>query len=247
MVKRLVKHESSAAIAVWSEEGGSADVEWAGELLVISQTAEAHKQIEELLTLLRKDFFFSVNVGIRANWIQVDQAVARQLLNSKPAPQTVDLEALRKAGAHILCAGQVTARNRQRVWLFASRAESVVQDAAKSEEDSKGLIPVIGTLPSGASLEATPIIQKQGKTARIVLYSQFVGLGEEAGPLLKVGADVDGQHPIEISHRPEFHHEFVSTVELPVGKPTIVAGTSLLPGEVEGKVLYLVLTVDLSP
>ena len=247
LIKRHVSAQSNASVAAWSDEGGPASLEWLANLLLVSQTAEAQKQIEDFFALLRKDRLSSVNVGIRANWIQVDQALARQFLNTKPAPQAVDLEALRKAGAQVLCSGQVTTRNFRRVWMSASRTESVVVDVAKSGKDPKVLIPVMGTLLSGASLEITPIIQKGGKTVRIGLYSQIVGFGEESGPPLEVRANSDDKVPIDINQRPTFSHEFKSSVELPVGKPTVVAGTSLLPGEPEGKVLYLVLTVDLTP
>jgi hypothetical protein len=244
-IKRHVNHESNAAVAAWSDEGGPATIDWVANLLLVSQTQEAHKQIEDSLALVRKNLSSSVNVGIRAVWIQVDQALARQFLNSKPAPQTVDLEALRKAGAQVLCSAQVTTCNLRRVWLSANRTDFVVGDTAKSGKDSKVLKPDLGPV-SGAILVVTPIIQKGGKAVRIGLFSQFVGLGEGAKSLVPIGADSKNQPPIDISQRSALLHEFKSSVELPVGKPTIVGGMSLSPGEPDGKVIYLVLTVDLS-
>ena len=49
IVMRTVNSYTSAHVAAWTDEGGPAEVQWAGRNMLVSQTREGHRRIAELL------------------------------------------------------------------------------------------------------------------------------------------------------------------------------------------------------
>jgi hypothetical protein len=48
---RAVSFYKSPQVAAWTDEGGPAEVRWAGSDMFVSQTREGHQQIAELLQI----------------------------------------------------------------------------------------------------------------------------------------------------------------------------------------------------
>ncbi|MGH7176313.1 MAG: hypothetical protein ACREJC_02930, partial [Tepidisphaeraceae bacterium] len=195
----------------WKDNGGDqGHIKLLNGNLVVTQTADGHKQVEELLHQLRDQQGRLVRV--RADWVLVDPAQATALLADKGAGDAVlpevdpaALAQLPADAAHYH--GEIAGFSGQTIHIVAGRFKNVVTDLDPIvAQDSVGFDPVECILESGAVLQATPSVQSDGKTATLDVHSVLTEAGitgpinmqgiatvatTRPGAALTAGADMD--------------------------------------------------------
>ncbi|MGB2614032.1 MAG: hypothetical protein WBD63_08825 [Phycisphaerae bacterium] len=232
--------------ASWEER---ASIERVGALLVITQTAENHEKIAELLAEFRKA---RPMVTVEARWILVDDAKAPLLFPKEGAGRTVPAEVseelLQQAGVSVIYRGQITSFDRQTVHLATGRGQAVVADMEPIvAEAAVAYEQAITTLLWGALLEVTPVLSPDRKSVTMRLHSLIT---EEQSlrtkTVVSVTSDKGAKTTMTELDLPEFLlHTFRTAVRAPLDKEIIVGGMTA-PKAADGKVLYLVLCVSAS-
>ena len=245
----------------WKDNGGATGAirEFGGNL-VITQTAETHAKIRDLLAKLPDQQARLVRV--RIDWIVADPNQVRLDVageGSAGALRQVDRAALQKLPAEALrAAAETTCFTGQTVSLSSGRIQSYVSDLNPIvAQDAAEFDPSVNTFRAGAELQVTPTIQTDGKSAVVDLHSvvsdwdestpyEFHGatLGpttQSAGAPAKPGAVNQIQRP-----RPMIQ-QLHTTLRVPLGKPIIVGGMTLEPSASRvGDRSQLMLVVEVS-
>jgi len=236
----------------WADEGGPATINVFGNHLVVMQTEANHKKIAELLALFRTA---RPAVQIEAKGILVDQDKVAKLvpddLAKRTVPQEVTPAALKESGATVVYRGQTTCFDRQLVHLVSIRSDSVMTDVEPVvAEYAIGWRPTVVTLPVGAVLEVTPALSPDGKSVTLKVFSMIT---EDLKKTIKVvegttggkAGGPEGVARIETELPSCFIHTLKTSVRAPLDRVFIVGGLTS-PKAVDGKVLYLAVSVSAS-
>lgn len=240
----------------WRDAGGSlGSLRFIGARLVVSQTADNQKQIEDLLNIIRDEAGTAYMVSVQAQWIQFTPDDLRAI-TGKPSDATG--AALKEVpdglltDAKVYARGQTLGYNGQTVHVASGRANTVIT----------GMEPVVGTqaigyslqtvtVQSGVALQVTPQVLSDGKLISLDLHS-IVSEIDDTAPLPDPRAlDTDGPttEPIEqtLGQRARIiAQQFSTTARIPVGKRVLIGGMTFDPGAnaETGKQLYLVIEAN---
>ena len=251
LIQRTVDPES------WVEAGGVGRIDRVGALLVVTQTAETHRKIAELLEQFRTD---RPMIAIEARWMLLDDAQVAQIVPEDAAKRTVPIQvtaaALKEAKATVVYRAQVTCFDRQTTHMASGQAQAIMADMVPVvAEDAVGWDPTISSVLWGALLEVTPALTPGGNSVILKLHSCITeaqsmrtkevnaAIPSTGGTKENPGAAGTAKAEIEL---PDFLvHTFRTTVRAPLDKGILIGGMTS-PKATDGKVLYLFLQVSSS-
>jgi hypothetical protein len=243
-------------IDTWRDNGGTIGaIREISGLLVVTQTADAHKQIETLLGQLREDHLRTVRV--QADWISLtpEQAIALlpadQKSDGKVAARAIDPAALAKLPPDATkFHAELSCFSGQTVSIASGRSHSAITDQEPVvAQDAVAYNPEITQVRVGAMLEVTPTLETTLDTAVVDVRSQVVDWSEptEADQMPRqtsaskqaVGSDLR----VVVERLNLLNQDFRTTARLPVGKPILVGGMTSEPSQTgpASNQLYLVL------
>ncbi|HVW36211.1 MAG TPA: hypothetical protein VHB99_02860, partial [Pirellulales bacterium] len=155
----------------WDEHGPrdrGAEIGRLGNSLVVRQSADAHKQIEDFLEALRAENGATQTVTVEAVWLQLDSEQLAQLKTAIAEDSAAGGEI--PDGAY---RGQVTCFNGQTVHIVSGRLQTVLQGGIPivSGGGAVGYQPTMITPHVGAMLEITPTLLPGGKAAIVNVQS----------------------------------------------------------------------------
>jgi hypothetical protein len=240
----------------WRDNGGAlGSIREISGLLVVTQTAQSHKDIETLLGQLREDHLRTVRV--QADWLILTPDQARKLLpadqkaEGKVSARAIDPKALAELPAD---AGKFHAElscfSGQTVSIASGRAHSAVTDQEPVvAQQAVAYNPEIAQVRAGAMLEITPTLESTLDTAVVDVRSQVADWAEptqvQHSPRQgQAEAKVVGGDVAAIIDRLNLlTQEFRTTARLPVGRPILIGGMTSEPSQAgpASSQLYLVL------
>jgi hypothetical protein len=231
----------------WVDEGGRARIENVGALLVITQTAEGHEQIKDLIDQFRRARRM---VSVHARWLLARPDELQPLLLNAPrsVPQVVDLAPLARpdVDARIIYEGRVTCFDRQTTHLASGSAEVYCTDQEPViAEDAVGWDPTMIPVLFGAFLQITPSASEDRNEATVDIRSSITEKGGEPKATTVEAATTQGHAKAEIDKPNFLGHTFRTTLRVPLDTPVLVGGMTS-PEALEGKVIYLILEVSAS-
>ena len=245
MIRRTIDPDS------WDDAGGRGKIDYVGALLVITQTAENHKKIAELLDQFRTA---RPMVTIEARWILLDDEQVAKIVpedaSKRTVPQEVTAAALKEAGAATIYRGQITCFDRQTVHLASGKGENVMSNIQPVvAEAAVGVSPVTSQILWGLLLEVTPALAPDGKSATLRLHSLITEPVQIRKATVESSMPGDGKTTAVSKAEvdlPEFLlHTFRTALRMPVNKGILVGGITA-PKASDGKVLYLFIQVTAS-
>ena len=231
----------------WVDEGGRARIENVGALLVITQTAEGHKQIKDLIDQFR---LARRMVTIRARWLLARPVELQPLLLNAPrsVPQVVDFAPLARPDVALsfVYHAHITCFDRQMVHLTSGPAASYVLDVEPVvAERATGWDPTTATVLFGAFLQVTPSVSADGKEATLDLKSTITEKDRAIPSATMESTSGEATAKGEIDKPGFLVHTFRTTLRVPLDTPVLVGGMTS-PEALEGKVIYLILEVSAS-
>jgi type II secretory pathway component GspD/PulD (secretin) len=243
IVKLLV---DTVATDTWKDNGGTIGSmrELSGQL-VVTQLAENHQKIQDVLDALRAHR--GRMVVVRAYWLLLEPETVPPITSGKELPVIDDKLIDAK---HLYCAGQTMCFSGQTVHVTSGRMQSVVADLTPVVGASAvGYNPTISSARSGVLLQVTPHLEPEGPDARCVLdlHSDVTEVGNVGNDKIVMPSTTEPSAAASsIDRLNEIRQEFRTTVRLPLSKKILVGGMTLEPAAKEdsGKQLYLVVEAD---
>lgn len=170
----------------WNQDGADAEIARLGSSLIVRQSAEAHKQIEELLTALRDENSAMQTLTVEARWLLLDSeqlaGLKTAILHGAPIAADPPNEPYR---------GQVTCFNGQTVHIVSGRLQTVLQGGIPVvSAGGAGYQPTIMTPHVGALLEIRPMLLPGGRSA-IINVESSVTRWDQPGAPAELGAEGD--------------------------------------------------------
>ena len=210
-----------------------------GGRLIVQQTEENHRKIEDLLSQLGP----ARMVTVRAWWVRLDAEQLRELLREgdpgHEGVQPIDAAIFADMDPDIVAyRGRTTGYDAQTAHVAAGVSKTVVTDVE----------PVVGTQVStfdpttrivtfGAALQVRPRILMSADAAVLDVHTV---VSEEVNP----DALTDEQIGPDTVDRLWFHvHELRTTLRTPIAQPVLVGGLTTPSEEAEGTQLYLIVEV----
>jgi hypothetical protein len=237
----------------WRDAGGDiGSIRFLGGVMIISQTADNHKKIDDLLKMIRSAYGPLKMITVKAYWIMLEPDQIKELMGTQPANgavQVVDPATVAKfgQGAH-WCQGATSCFNGQTVHISSGRGRTVITAAEPVVGSSAALYsPKTSLVQAGAVLQVMPLLSPDGKTAVLDVSSVASTWGKletvEVGP---VNAKNVTTASTAIDRMNVGVQELRTTLRIPVGKLVLVGGMTMEPaGDTtdSGKQLYLLAEV----
>jgi hypothetical protein len=231
------------APGTWEEMGGAGTIRSLGSMLLVSQTPEVHRAIEDLLVNIRAQGGAVQTVAVSARWLALDEAQRSQLVTDASGQQgnVLDREALTALAADATrYQGQVTCHSGQTVHLVSGTRHSAVTGAIPVVGGpGAGYQPVVAFPHAGVLLQVTPLVLPGGQAASVDVQSSVTAW--QAPESLTVST---GEPGLAIDRVRLAAHQLATTVRIPVGKPVLVGGLTTLDGDAPQKPLYLVIELS---
>lgn len=227
--------------------------------LVVTQTAEVHKQILDLLTQLRESI--ALVLRIRARWVAVGSDQAAGLLGDKTdVPIPVTPQMLKQARARTIYQGVTTGYNGQLVHLAKGRGQNFLTGLIPVVADNASAArPVVEKILWGVVLEARPTLSVDRKGVVLDIRSVVSEpVRPRAGAAAKGAKDAAGApislQPITRLDRLDFLVQTLrTTISMPLAKPMLIGGMTAARGAArsasggaDGDVLLLIVDVSVS-
>jgi len=241
----------NVCLGTWVDEGGVGALELLDRWLVVTQTPENHKKIQEFLDNLRKGMAGVRTVTVEAKYVLLDDAQVEKLsaaAKTKPgSPVEAAAAALKDVGAEVVRSGRTTCLDCQIVHLTWGRAQTLIADTQPVvAEGAVGIDPTIDMALWGVMLQVMPRLAPDSESAMVDVWSVVTdpkgvttktttsAFAYKGAVTESVKASID---------QPEFLVQtFRTTSRIPVGKPVLLAGTDMTEMK-KGKAMYLVLQV----
>jgi hypothetical protein len=232
----------------WDNVGGPASISAPMQgMLVISQTAAVHDEIEKFLEDLRASSPGLKTVTIRATWLLLGLKQLDQLTGGK-AGNGIDRNALNemaaKAKGYI---GAITCLSGQTVHIASGRNHSAVVGAVPvvgggGEGENVGYQPVMSAPQSGAMLQITPLLLPNTNAVLLDLCTSVTRAEISAEPIHFLGGekgdarkDTSGSRPaggrtsMNLDRVSVVVGQLATTLRVPLGQPTLVGGLTREP------------------
>ena len=238
----------------WKENGGTIGAlrEMNGRLIV-TQTTETHRQINDLLHALREDH--GRMVVVRAYWLLLDPSSVPAVTTHTSGKDLPVVDDKLIDAQHLYCAAQTMCFSGQTVHVTSGRSKSLVTSMTPVVANSAvGYQPGMERARSGVVLQVTPQLEPEGPDARVVidLQSSVNEIGNvkdkiELPTTQPVGTIIlPPDTAMAIDRVNETNQELRTTVRLKLGMKVLVGGMTLEPASKENatRQLYLVIEAD---
>jgi len=226
----------------WQDPDATGSIAFRNGRLTITATAENQSAIGKLLEDLRKTR--PGMVRIRADWVllppgQIDKLEKNGGTDTAALPEInrAAIAALPSDIAHFT--GQISCFSGQTVHIASGRARTVITSVVPVvAPDVAAMEPTVDYVHYGISLQLTPTVTADSATIDL---SSIVS---EAGHPI-TAASTQPSQPV-IDRLNNIVQQFQTTVQLPLNKPVLVAGSTADPSadQTSGKELYLILEAD---
>jgi hypothetical protein len=237
----------------WAPSGNVGTIRSLGMVLIIRQTPENHKQIEELLEQLLREYGPARLVSVKAQWVLLEEGQLEKILRKSDGgpsvPQEVDPAAMKKIKMEVPYQGQTTCFGGQTVYVASGWGQTVVTELEPEVTENVAIMdPQVRMVHWGAILEFTPVLSPRDDSVLVDLHS-IVSEPRETPPAAdsnnKANVNVAGT-PREGVDRLDFAiQDLRTTLKAPLNKPVLVGGMTT-KGKGAGKTLYLILEISAS-
>jgi Bacterial type II and III secretion system protein len=220
--------------ASWEDNGGTATGTVLGSMLLIRQTKNNHKNIQELLEQIRSNSSSQKIVHITAYWVCSNHKLNMIGLNSKQAfpiqledsvMENILVDKDGKASQGIL--SQITCFNGQTVCMTSGKRKALLQ----------GLTPTVGVksmayqprmvnLHSGVILQVKPQLDPNGKSVSVDIQSVITKLDDsqkKPQDVRTIFSDTKGKN-FSLDDINMDVQELSTTVRIPTGKFVLIGG-----------------------
>jgi hypothetical protein len=238
----------TVASDTWKDNGGTIGAlrELNGQLIV-TQTADSHKQIDELLHALRADR--GRMVVVRAYWLLLDPASVPAVTTHTNAKELPVIDDKLLDAQHLYCAAQTTCFSGQTVHVTSGRTRSIVTSLTPVvANNAVGYQPGLERARSGVVLQLTPHLEPEGPDSRVVvdLQSNVTELGNLKGDKIEPPTTQPADTTTALDRVNEINQKLRTTVRLKLGMKVLVGGMTLEPASKDNaaRQLYLVIEAD---
>jgi hypothetical protein len=223
----------------WDTVGGPGSIATLQpSMLIISQTAAAHRKIEKLLEDLRAQNPGARTVTIHATWLLLDQQQRDALLGAAGKPTRIDPKALAELAAKTPgYLGAITCFSGQTVHVAAGRSRSAVVGAIPVVGgDAVGYQPIVSNPVSGVVLQVTPVLVPDRQGAIIDVHSVVCSESTTEQTRLPGPEAAEAKGKIDAKPAPAGVGQFTldrvetvvaqlaTTLKVPLNEPTLVGG-----------------------
>lgn len=240
--------------------GGSVNprLEVIGQTLVVRHAPAAQKEVAALLAEFRRSRQSLRSVNIEAHWILLEPGRLPDILARRDGAdeREVDLAAVGKLGpAAPRATGRLSCSGGQQAVMLAGRVRSLVTDFAPIMHSDGEMVPEVSRLLDGLVLQLAARIDGDAATVSLVSTASDLDPVRGALPQTRPASAPEPPRNPRLFGYPFFPqqmdrvdaavHELRTTARLPLGKPTLVGGMSVAPGNAGGRSreLYLVVRV----
>jgi hypothetical protein len=229
----------------WDCVGGPGSIAPAGGMLVISQTQEVHRQIEELLGKLRAASPGLRVVTVRAAWLSLDQKQLNELMHSKAGSDGgINRKALEEMATKVKgYLGAISCLSGQTVHIASGRSRSAVVGAIPVVGSGAAYQPIVVSPQMGAVLQVTPQLLPDTQAALLDLCSVVTrpdGPPESTRFLADKSPDAEKEADaksspvcasttINLDRVKLVAEQLATTLKVPLGEPTLVGGLTREP------------------
>jgi hypothetical protein len=242
--------QSTISPAEWDEVGGPFSIAPLGNSLLISADEPTHRQIDALLSLMRKRWGTLRTVSVQADWLWLTAPQLEAiLLPKKESPEPGELGAFGlvdenawKPVAAGETAGEGQLRRAYHAVLTCYNGQTVHAVAGGQSIAVTGMIPVLGggkgddavgyepqvaMIQQGAALQFTPIVSTNGHFVLLDIHSRVVRRCPEqadAAAPPRLPATVVGELVAALDRPQLATHRLSTTLRLPVDRRMLVGG-----------------------
>ena len=256
-VRHVVNNLGHRDVAPWQHDGGPGVLTPFSygntAVLMVTQTAEGHKQIAALLKAIRAASDVErPAITVHAKWVEVDDGQIEVLLGKKEArriPAELTSQALVRAGGRLLYRAATTCADGQIVFVAAGALKHYVAGSyVNMPEAIAGWEAQKERLLTGALLEVRPQLHRDARTA-LLDYRAYVNhatrVVERALPDLAMSKG-DSQPTTATWGYPEIDfHTLRGSLRIPLDK-TVLLGVTTGPDLKAGRVMCLLVKVSAS-
>lgn len=240
----------------WDVTGGSGSMARIGNSLLISTTADIHRQIGELLQLFRKRWGTLRTVSVRAYWLwlterQLDALVVHakdeqtESLRSAPFGLVVNEGWKELLNAPAPAPGEshprnyfatVTGYNGQTVHTLSGTQRNVVTSftpvvGGGGSESKVGYSPITSVIQEGAAFQVTPLTSTNAKQVVLDIHSRVSRVIESDADHPKADGErvtLEGAQNVAAALNPPVLaiHRLSTTLRAPTGQVLLVGGLS---------------------
>ncbi len=256
-VRHVVNNLGHQDVAPWQHDGGPgvlmAFAYGNTAVLMVTQTAEGHKQITALLRAIRAvSDVERPAITVHAKWVEVDDGQVEALLGKKEArriPAELTSQALVRAGGRLLYRAATTCADRQATFLAAGNLRDYVSDTEPiCSEPWIGFAALQGRILTGALLEVRPQLAGDGRTL-LLDYRGYVNshvrVNYRSMPDLAMTKGMTEPKEAELGYPEIDFHTLRGSVRIPLDK-TVLLGVTTGPNLKAGKVMCLLVKVSAS-
>lgn len=212
----------------WRDNGGAVgSIRTLRGVLIVTQSAENHRQIASLFEQLRETR--ARHVTVQARWVALSPANVKAIakpLKDDPTLFGVDLAALDRLAAKDAPQwyGQLTFFNGLTVRINSGRARTVITDPApvRGGGGSSGS----SLVQAGLLLDVTAVLNPEGTRAMLNLQSVASDWQDPSGATTRPTARQADIDRIEVVVQ-----QMRTSIALPSGQPVLVGGMTLDPGD----------------
>jgi hypothetical protein len=226
----------------WAEVGGEGVCTPLGGMLLIKQTADAHKQIEQLLNDIRTEGGSLHTVTLDATWLSLTAEEFEKLAPKQNAEggelAAVDPALLKEfAAKNPGHQGRVSCYNDQTVHLVSGNRRTLVVGVTPSVGfGSVGYTPSLAIPNIGLLLQVRPTVDPDRKSAVLNVTStltdwqdpgEAITIKSDSQPVSQEGMTTKGSSSQITIDRVNLKTQHLgTTVRVPVGQPVLVGGMS---------------------
>jgi hypothetical protein len=246
----------------WVENGGTVGtIRVLGGKLIITQTEATHTRVAQLLKEIKGSSKTARTVTVNARWLRLSPEQVAGIVG-KDEKGSINSDAIKSLPADAtVYRGTIRCLDGQTVHLQSGTGRTTVVDlTAVVSDEVAALEPSVRLLHAGLSLQVTPQIDSEGKTALVDVHSIYSDRHPDGEPIsvqniaaarssttkptapgevgrVDTSAKVDRLEVIS--------QQLQTSLRLRLGQPTLIGGMTLEPIE-KGDARQLYLVVDLS-
>jgi len=235
----------------WEDVGGPASLRPLGTMLIVMQTAEAHKEISDLLDNIRSEGGTLDSVTVEAIWLLLDSDELDGLRPDSKQPREIDRDILGQlTRAETSYRGQITCFSGQNVFIVAGKRRSMITSVIPVVGSEVGYQPVSSIPNLGVLLQLQPTLVPQRQAAIVNLVSTVTESKDADETFrMKTNPGSAGTSPIDKAlgkqrNQTEWSsgsttsleldrvnlaaQQLATTVLVPLGRPVLVGGLTLI-------------------
>ncbi len=235
----------------WSP-AGEGTTRFYDNFLVVRQTKENHRKVQDLLEKIDRDYDPVHLVTIKAQWVLLSDDQLKQIVRKSDAktsiPLQVDPKALEKIKVPPRYQAQTTCYSGQTVYVASGRGQTVVTSVQAVVTENVGTFqPMTKMVHWGAILEVNALLSRETSVVVVDLHS-IVSEPKESADKPIPGANVsgavkNGSNEGQVNRLNFSIQDMRTSLKVPLGKPVIVGGMTFSGTD---SPLYLLIEVSSS-